>query len=322
MAITFIGSYPISSISDQEARSVATIDTTGVDLIVVMAASQNNAPVTDSRGNTYTALTARNNARLYYSKPTNVGPNTQFNIGATGTGGAYPSGVVMLFSGAGATQPQSQGTGSTVTSAASISTGSFTPGEAGCVVVAGFAVDGLSVPTVTGVTQAGALGGVSAQSLGSAAGYLIQSSAAAVNATATPSSGTWSGNSVIAAFRAAAAAGPTITTQPSSSTVTAPATASFTVTATASGGGTLSYQWQRLPSGGSWANVATGTGGTTNSYTTAATSVTGGNHNNADQYRCVVTETGGTNAGSTTSSAATLTVNATPSGPTINTQPS
>lgn len=117
-------------------------------------------------------------------------------------------------------------------------------------------------------------------------------------------------------------AGPNITAQPSNQTVTAPATATFSVTATASGGGTLSYQWQRSTnSGGSWANVTTGTGGTTNSYTTAATSVTGGNANNADQWRCVVTETGGSNAGSVNSSAATLTVN-TGSGPTINTQPS
>lgn len=118
-----------------------------------------------------------------------------------------------------------------------------------------------------------------------------------------------------------ASPGPTIGTQPSNATVTTPATATFTVAATASGGGTLSYQWQRLPSGGSWANVSTGTGGTTASYTTAATTVSGGNHNNADQYRCLVTETGGTNAGTATSNAVTLTVNAAATGPTINTQP-
>jgi len=117
--------------------------------------------------------------------------------------------------------------------------------------------------------------------------------------------------------------GPNITAHPSNQTVTTPATASFSVTAAATGGGTLSYQWQRSTnSGGSWANVTTGTGGTTSSYTTAATSVSGGNANNADQWRCVVTETGGTNPGSVNSNAATLTVNAAPSGPTINTHPS
>lgn len=118
-------------------------------------------------------------------------------------------------------------------------------------------------------------------------------------------------------------AGPTISVQPSNQTVTAPATASFSVTAAASGGGTLSYQWQRNPAGsGSFTNVSTGTGGTTNSYTTAATSVSGGNANSTDTWRCVITETGGTNPGSVNSNAATLTVNAGATGPTINTHPS
>jgi hypothetical protein len=123
------------------------------------------------------------------------------------------------------------------------------------------------------------------------------------------------GNDQVVAFvvpvkPAAAPAGPTISAQPSNATVTTPTAASFSVTAAASGGGTLSYQWQRSTNGGStWSNVTTGSGGTTASYTTGATAVTGGTDNNADQYRCVVTETGGTNAGSTNSNAAVLTVN-------------
>lgn len=95
---------------------------------------------------------------------------------------------------------------------------------------------------------------------------------------------------------------PTITTQPSNATVTAGATASFSVVAT----GASSYQWQRSTnSGGSWTNVGTGTGGTTANYTTAATSVSGGNANSGDQYRCACTNVTGT----TYSNAATLTVN-------------
>lgn len=107
-------------------------------------------------------------------------------------------------------------------------------------------------------------------------------------------------------FTTSATAGPTINTQPSSATVTTPTAATFTVAATTSGGA-LSYQWQRSTNGGgSWANVTTGTGGTTSSYTTAATSVSGGNANNGDQYRCAVTDSNGT----VNTSAATLTVNA------------
>lgn len=103
---------------------------------------------------------------------------------------------------------------------------------------------------------------------------------------------------------AGAASAPTINTQPSSQSVVAPGTVTFTVVATASSG-SLTYQWQvSINSGTSWANVSTGTGGTTASYTTPATAVTGGSANNGDQYRCVVTDTNG----STTSNAATLTV--------------
>ena len=133
------------------------------------------------------------------------------------------------------------------------------------------------------------------------------------NATATedpPLFGSAGAN--IAAFfiavRPAAPAGPTINTQPSNATVTAPAAANFTVAATASAG-SLTYQWQRNPGGvGSWANVTGGSGGTSATYTTPATTVSGGSANNGDQYRCVVTDS---NA-SVNSNAATLTVEAAP----------
>ena len=91
---------------------------------------------------------------------------------------------------------------------------------------------------------------------------------------------------------------PVITTQPSSSSVTAPATASFTVAAT---GSSLTYQWQVSTNGGtSWANVASGTGGTTNTYTTPSTTVV----MNGYLYRVLVSSGSCT----TTSSTSTLTV--------------
>lgn len=90
---------------------------------------------------------------------------------------------------------------------------------------------------------------------------------------------------------------PNITSQPSSQTVVAPAAATFSISVIGSG---LSYQWQR-----NGTNISGATGSV---YTTGATSVTGGSHNNGDLYRCVVTNT----AGTATSNAATLTVSATP----------
>jgi len=101
----------------------------------------------------------------------------------------------------------------------------------------------------------------------------------------------------------AAAVAPTITAQPVSQTVTAGQTATFTVVA--AGTAPLSYQWQK-----SGVNIA---GATAASYTTPVTT-TG---NSGSTFDVVVSNT----AGSVTSNAATLTVNAAAVAPTITTQP-
>jgi hypothetical protein len=101
----------------------------------------------------------------------------------------------------------------------------------------------------------------------------------------------------------AAAIAPTIATQPVNQTVTAGNNASFAVVA--SGTAPLSYQW-RL----NGANIVGAT-----SATLTLTSVTTGQ--SGGSYSCVVTNI----AGSATSSAVTLTVNAAPIAPTITTQP-
>ena len=96
---------------------------------------------------------------------------------------------------------------------------------------------------------------------------------------------------------------PSITTQPTSQTVTAGQTASFSVTAT--GTAPLGYQWQK--------NGAAISGGTSASYTTPATTAS----DNGAQFTVVVSNS----AGSVTSNAATLTVNPAPVAPSITTQP-
>jgi len=92
----------------------------------------------------------------------------------------------------------------------------------------------------------------------------------------------------------AAPVAPTITTQPANQTVTAGQTATFTVTA--AGTAPLTYQWQK-----NGVNIA---GATSSSYTTPATTTS----DSGSTFRVVVTNT----AGTVTSSAATLTVNAAP----------
>ena len=78
---------------------------------------------------------------------------------------------------------------------------------------------------------------------------------------------------------------PTITTQPSSKTVSAGTSVRFTVKAT---GGDLSYQWYyRTSSSGEW-KKCTGTGATTRTLTVEAKS-----YRNGYQYRCKVTNVAG-----------------------------
>ncbi|HZV88358.1 MAG TPA: hypothetical protein VFF95_12470 [Candidatus Binatus sp.] len=96
---------------------------------------------------------------------------------------------------------------------------------------------------------------------------------------------------------------PAIITQPASQTVTAGQTASFSVAA--AGATPLSYQWQKN-------DVVIG-GATSSSYTTPATTTS----DNGAQFTVVVNNT----AGSATSSAATLTVNAATVAPSITSQP-
>src|SRR5215469_9310129 len=96
---------------------------------------------------------------------------------------------------------------------------------------------------------------------------------------------------------------PSITTQPTSQTITAGQTATFTVAA--SGRNPLNFQWQK--------NGTPINGATSSSYTTPATSTS----DNGSQFTVVVSNS----RGSVTSNPATLMVSAAPVAPTITTQP-
>lgn len=96
---------------------------------------------------------------------------------------------------------------------------------------------------------------------------------------------------------------PGIASAPANTSAAPGAAATFSVTA--SGTGPFTYQWQRSTDNGvTWANVSGGTGGTTASYTTPATTVSGGSANSGDRYRALVTNAFGT----TTSASGILTV--------------
>ena len=99
---------------------------------------------------------------------------------------------------------------------------------------------------------------------------------------------------------------PSISAQPAAASVNDGAGADFAVTAM--GTATLTYQWQRMPAGGSFADIS---GATAGSYHLATAMLV----NEGDQYRVVISNS----VGSVTSGAATLHV--APVGPTITTQP-
>lgn len=101
-------------------------------------------------------------------------------------------------------------------------------------------------------------------------------------------------------FTTSSIAAPTVTTQPTNQSVSVGTTATFTGVFT----GSPTYQWQRNPGGNtSFADIS---GATSASYTTPATTVTGGAANNGDTYRCTATNGGG----SVTTNIVTLTVSA------------
>ena len=141
-------------------------------------------------------------------------------------------------------------------------------------------------------------------------GFTSTSQNPTVSASATAAmTGTYSVTATVSGCTSSAGTTPVtvnaitaISSSPTSTSVTAPATASFTVAAT---GTSLTYQWQfSSNSGGSWTNVSSGTGGTTNSYTTGATSASMSGY----MYQCVVSGT----CGSSNSSTATLTISTGP----------
>jgi hypothetical protein len=106
---------------------------------------------------------------------------------------------------------------------------------------------------------------------------------------------------------------PSITTNPSSTSITSGSTATFNAAATTTDTGTISYQWQQSADGINWNNVSTGSGGTTTTYTTAA--LTSGS--SGTQYRCMAINTLNTFYSTTNSATATVTVSVIKTTPSI-----
>lgn len=122
------------------AGTTDAIDTTGADLIiglVAVYAGGGGGAFSDSKGNTWTGLTAQSESglswvRIYYCVNPTVGSGHTFSVS-----GSYQTLCVAAFSGAKATGTFDQQSGSSSGTSGAATPGSITPSENDCLFVTG-----------------------------------------------------------------------------------------------------------------------------------------------------------------------------------------
>lgn len=190
--------------------TTGSLDTTGATLLIAVVTYAGSVSVSDSKSNTWTALTAYADSgvtsRIYYvnSATPTVGTGHTFTLNGTGIAGAIN---VMAFSGTTAAPYDGKQNGANSASSASISPGTVTPTVDGYLIVTGFTGGNTfgGAATINNsftITNQKALTGGS--NYGTAAAYLIQGTAAGVNPTWTLGSVVSNIASSIAVFQAAA----------------------------------------------------------------------------------------------------------------------
>jgi hypothetical protein len=213
MAIALVASEIALSATGNSVTTGA-IDTTGADLLILQLESFLSATeptVSDSKGNTWTPLTAygtgvNTRTRIFYSVNPTVGSGHTFT--ATGLS-TFPSIVASAWSGADTATPFDQENGATIAaSSTSAQTGSVTPSEDGELIIAAWGHDSATTgtPSVNGGFTLLEAAPNNGQAFGIAQAYLIQTSAAAANPTLSWTGGT-AGSTAIATFKAAAGGG-------------------------------------------------------------------------------------------------------------------
>lgn len=165
------------------------IDTSGANLIVVGVSHQTGTgpTITDSASNTWTALTESNiasgvGAKMYYCYAPTTSSSHTFT---DGSGGSATVGVLAV---SGATSsPFDLETGATSTATTTVQTGSITPSLANELLVTMFGFNAAGTPTSinSSFTKIGEVDFLSGNHYGGAMGYLVQTTAAAVNPTWT-----------------------------------------------------------------------------------------------------------------------------------------
>jgi hypothetical protein len=203
MAIANLGS---TSVKGTNGGTTSSVDTTGATLLVATLAYYTVIAISDSKANTWTQLTAHTsgsaNSVIYYCKNPTVGTGHTFTSAVSGN---YSVLHVLYFSGTDTSAPfdVQNGAGGV---GSPFQTGSVTPGSANEVIVAHGGMNSSTGPYTidsgfTAPLQDIYTGGVN---FGSLTGYLIQTSAAAVNPTFGGGGGSNNAGN-IATFKAGAA---------------------------------------------------------------------------------------------------------------------
>jgi len=165
------------------------VDSTGANLIVIGIHRYTTATLTvsDSKGNTYTALTSYQASgmagiRWYYCLAPTVGSGHTFTIAGTGV---YPTITAMGFSGVKTSSPFDAENGATGANGTSRQPGSVTPAENGSLIIAGMAFNGaVTSPSVnSSMTLQENAPYLASNYMGALAAYYIQPTATAINPT-------------------------------------------------------------------------------------------------------------------------------------------
>ncbi len=210
MAYSLLTHTAIGSTDGTTAGPTSSIDTTGATLLICSLVGGNlTIGMSDSKGNTWTALTSQDsgsgvtNTILYVKNPT-VGTGHTFTFNS---GGSVPAIAVAAFSGADTTSPFDIQNGNPSGSGTTIQPGSITPNNNNELIITGLVMrltETASIDSGFTITDQVALAG--GLNYGVALAYKIQTTAIAVNPTWTITLAS-SSAATIASFKASASGG-------------------------------------------------------------------------------------------------------------------
>ncbi len=197
-----------ASSANANGVTTASCDTTGALLLVAMVANAQAtaaATVSDSKSNTWTALTPQSvsgqaRGQLFYAANPIVGSGHTFTVDTVTS--SEPAIAVMAFAGISSSVGPQNGF-SQAGNAVTLSTGSITPPADNALIVWGNANSQPSAPNaIDGIAiVTDQLGSIAATAFAVSAGYGVQGTAAAVNLTMTFAIATnINGSMVIASF--------------------------------------------------------------------------------------------------------------------------